>query len=38
MAEKKHKSGFALLKEKLAKAEAERAELQKEKEILVQTA
>lgn len=36
--EKKHKSGFALLKEKLAKAEAKNAELQKEKEILVQTA
>ena len=35
---KKHKSGFALLKEKLAKAEAKIAELQKEKEILVQTA
>lgn len=35
---KKHKSGFALLKEKLAKAEAKNAELQKEKEILVQTA
>ena len=35
---KKHKSGFALLKEKLAKAEAKNAELQKEKEIFVQTA
>ena len=35
---KKHKSGFTLLKEKLAKAEAKNAELQKEKEILVQTA
>lgn len=35
---KKHKSGFALLKEKLVKAEAKNAELQKEKEILVQTA
>ena len=36
--EKKHKGGYELLKEKLAKAEAKIAELQKEKEILVQTA
>lgn len=38
MSEKKHKGGYELLKEKLAKAEAKNAELQKEKEILVQTA
>lgn len=35
---KKHKGGYELLKEKLAKAEAKISELQKEKEILVQTA
>ena len=38
MSERKHKSGYDLLKEKFAKAEAKNAELQKEKEILVQTA
>jgi hypothetical protein len=36
--EKKHKSGYELLKEKYAALEAKNAELQKEKEILVQTA
>ena len=35
---KKHKSGYELLKEKYAALEAKNAELQKEKEILVQTA
>lgn len=38
MSEKKHKSGYELLKEKYAALEAKNAELQKEKEILVQTA
>lgn len=38
MKEKKHKSGYVLLKEKYAALEAKNAELQKEKKILVQTA
>lgn len=38
MSERKHKSGYDLMKEKYATLEAKNAELQKEKEILVQTA